>query len=371
MIRFGNKNQCSGCTACANSCPYQAIRMQPDRLGFCYPVVDETVCTDCGICEAVCPFHPSAEDIDLPLSYAVRHRDMQQVAASQSGAAFIALSDWVLEQGGIVYGVGYAEGFCVVHKRAVTSEERDEFRGSKYVQSDLGSLFLQIKTDLQAGEWVLFSGTPCQTAGLQAFIKEPLRERLLLVDVVCHGVASPFVWKDYLQYLEQHYKQKLVSVNFRDKKFGWHSHRESFGLADGQVVYPDFTVYQDGLLRPSCGVCPFAGLSHQADITMGDFWGIEKTSLAKQDDNKGWSLVLCHTAKGKTVFQTVAPSLWVYPLQVEDCLQPNLQHPTRLPSYHSFIGRCYRKDGLVMYLRISRCWKCLKGLAKQIKHRLV
>ena len=105
MIRFGNKNQCSGCTACANSCPHQAIRMQPDRLGFCYPVVDETICTDCGICEAVCPFHPSAENIDLPLPYAVRHKDMQQVAASQSGAAFIALSDWVLEQGGIVYGV--------------------------------------------------------------------------------------------------------------------------------------------------------------------------------------------------------------------------------------------------------------------------
>ena len=145
MIRFGNKNQCSGCTACANSCPHQAIRMQPDRLGFCYPVVNETVCTDCGICEAVCLFHPSAEDIDLLLPYAVRHKDMQQVAASQSGAAFIALSDWVLEQGGIVYGAGYAEGFCVVHKRAVTREERDEFRGSKYVQIDLGSLFLQIR----------------------------------------------------------------------------------------------------------------------------------------------------------------------------------------------------------------------------------
>ena len=100
MIRFGNKNQCSGCTACANSCPHQAIWMQPDRLGFCYPIVDTTLCTDCGICEAVCPFHPSAEDIDLPLPYAVRHKDMQQVAASQSGAAFIALSDWVLEQGG-------------------------------------------------------------------------------------------------------------------------------------------------------------------------------------------------------------------------------------------------------------------------------
>ena len=357
-----------------NSCPHQAIRMQPDRLGFLYPRIDRTLCTHCGVCEAVCPFTCQVHSEigrPLPTAYAVRHQDLRQVAASQSGAAFIALSDSIIEQGGVVYGAGYKGHFRVVHQRAVTIEERNKFRGSKYVQSDLGTIFQSVKTDLQAGETVLFTGTPCQTAGLSACMPASLKERLVLVDLVCHGVASPYLWRDYLWYLEHIHGQKLASVDFRDKKFGWHSHRESFCFKDGHSIYPDFTVYRDCYLRPSCGSCPFAGLKHPADITIGDFWGIEKTGLRAKDDNKGFSLLLCHTDKGKMVFDQSRKHLEVYPMKLEACLQPNLQEPTRLPYLHRLIGKFYHRTGLYIFLTTKSVLRLVKRLIQRIKRSIL
>ena len=370
MLGLRDKEQCSGCTACMNSCPHQAIRMQPDRLGFLYPRIDRTLCTCCGVCEKVCPFTGQASSEvgrPLPTAYAVRHQDLRQVAASQSGAAFIALSDSVMELGGVVYGAGYEGHFRVVHQRAVTVDERDRFRGSKYVQSDLGTVFRSVKTDLQAGKTVLFTGTPCQTAGLSAFLPVSLKKRLVLVDLVCHGVASPYLWRDYLRYLEHVHGAELVAVDFRDKRFGWHSHRESFRFKDGHSLYPGFTIYQDCNLRPSCGSCPFAGLKHPADITIGDFWGIEKTELRTKDDNKGFSLLLCHTDKGKTVFEQSRKHLEVYPMKPEACLQPNLQEPTHLPCSHRLIGKFYHRTGLCLFLTIRPVLCLIKRVIQRIK----
>lgn len=168
--------------------------MQPDVLGFLYPVVDGNKCTGCGLCERVCAFNDNYDtsmNLPVPLAYAARHKDMHEVETSRSGAAFIAISDHILENGGVVYGAGYADHFRVVHKRAVTKRERDEFKGSKYVQSDLAGVFRQVKEDLKGGLTVLFSGTPCQTSGLASYIGGKLRENLYLVDIVCHGVPGP------------------------------------------------------------------------------------------------------------------------------------------------------------------------------------
>lgn len=232
MIEIKNKADCCGCTACNAVCPHDAITMRPDAMGFLYPVVDKDKCIDCGLCEKVCAFNDHY-DISLnlpePLAYAARHKDMDEIMKSRSGAAFAAISDYVLENGGIVYGAGYAEHFRVVHKRAITKEQRDEFRGSKYVQSDLRGVFRQVKQDLKGGLQVLFSGTPCQTAGLNSFIGRKLRTNLILVDIVCHGVPSPYLWRDYLAYIEKKHGDKIAWVNFRDKElFGWAAHRETF-----------------------------------------------------------------------------------------------------------------------------------------------
>ncbi len=222
--------------------------MEPDVLGFLYPKVDESKCVDCGLCEKVCQFNDNYDrslNLARPIAYAGRYKDMSEVMKSRSGAAFVAISDYILEQGGVVYGAGYKDHFRVVHKRAITKEERDEFRGSKYVQSDLTGVFHLVKEDLIKGLTVLFSGTPCQTAGLHACVGKRLREKLYLIDLACHGVPSPYVWRDYLAYLEKKHGSKICYVNFRDKeKYGWSAHKESFKFEDGgaNLVSPMFFI---------------------------------------------------------------------------------------------------------------------------------
>lgn len=239
MIQITDKSRCCGCTACASICAHDAITMQPDALGFLYPVVDKDKCVDCGLCEKVCAFndhYDTSLNLPQPDAYAARHKDMKEVETSRSGAAFIAISDYVLENGGVVYGAGYTDHFRVVHKRAATKEERDEFKGSKYVQSDLTGVFRQVKQDLKDGLTVLFSGTPCQTAGLNAYIGKKLRENLILVDIVCHGVPGSYLWRDYIAYLEKKQGDKICWVNFRDKQeYGWKAHHETFKFVRGGV----------------------------------------------------------------------------------------------------------------------------------------
>lgn len=177
------KTDCCGCTACESVCPHGAIRMVPDTFGFLYPEVDDSLCVDCGLCEKVCAFHGDYDrslNRVKPLAYAAKHKNPEEIAVSQSGAAFVALSDFILSQGGVVYGAGYTGHFRVVHKKAETRAERDEFRGSKYVQSDMNTVFGQVREDLNNGSLVLFSGTPCQTAGLNSFVGKRLRDLSLI-----------------------------------------------------------------------------------------------------------------------------------------------------------------------------------------------
>ena len=237
MIRINDPADCCGCTACASICNHDAITMEPDALGFLYPKVDESKCVECGLCEKVCAFNDNYDkslNLPNPDAYAARHKDMDEVMKSRSGAAFVAISDYILEQGGVVYGAGYKEHFRVAHKRATTKEERDEFRGSKYVQSDLTGVFRMVKQDLKNGHTVLFSGTPCQTSGLNSYVGKKLRENLVLIDIVCHGVPGPNIWRDYLAYLEKKQGDTITMVNFRDKEvFGWKVHRETFKFRMG------------------------------------------------------------------------------------------------------------------------------------------
>jgi len=239
MIQIQDPKDCCGCTACASICTHNAITMEPDVLGFLYPKVDKTKCVECGLCEKVCQFNDNYDkslNLAQPIAYAARHKDINEVMRSRSGAAFVAISDYVLEKGGVVYGAGYKDHFRVAHKRATTKEERDEFRGSKYVQSDLTGVFREVKEDLKNGLTVLFSGTPCQTSGLNAYVGKKLREKLILVDIVCHGVPGPFLWRDYIAYLEKKQGDEIVVVNFRDKElFGWRAHRESYKFKQGGV----------------------------------------------------------------------------------------------------------------------------------------
>lgn len=351
MIKIKNKANCCGCTACESVCAHDAITMQPDAMGFLYPVVDSSKCVECGLCEKVCAFnehYDTSLNLPLPDAYAARHKDMNEVETSRSGAAFIAISDYILEQGGVVYGAGYTDHFRVIHKRAATKEERNEFKGSKYVQSDLRGIFRQVKQDLKNGLIVLFSGTPCQTAGLNSFIGKKLRERLILVDIVCHGVPSPYVWRDYLAYLEEKQGAEICWVNFRDKQeFGWAAHKETFKFVNMGGGKMSFTTlfYKHIIIRKSCGKCPYTNMERPSDITLADFWGWEKTDMKINKDNKGVSLVLVNTEKGREIFDKVKHRMTVVPAELVNCEQPNLKHPTKIHPKHKAFEKDYVKYG--------------------------
>lgn len=380
MIQITNKVNCCGCTACASICPHQAISMKPDTLGFLYPKVDLQKCIDCGLCDKVCAFHSNYDksiNLPEPQIYAVRHKDMHEIETSRSGAAFIAISDYVLNQGGVIYGAGYTDHFRVVHKRATNKDERNEFKGSKYVQSDLRGIFPLIKEDLKQGLTVLFSGTPCQTAGLASYIGKRLREKLILVDIVCHGVPAPYIWRDYLTYLEQKYKQPIIEVNFRDKsRIGWKGHLESFIFQDGSKK--EFSTYthlffRHIMLRPSCSECHYTNFNRPSDFTLADYWGWEKLSSDFNIDNKGCSLLLVNTPKGMNIFEMQKKELNYLSSTKELCMQPNLQRATHLDNKYKKFEETFRKKGFITVGKIygNLGWRYKIEQSKQRISRII
>ncbi len=341
MLQISSKKDCCGCTACANICPQKAITMVEDKMGFKYPYIDKQKCVECNLCNNVCAFtdkYDQTLQYKEPLAYAVRHKDIKQIESSRSGAAFVALSDIVLENNGIVYGCALNSDFTALHKCASTKEEREKFKGSKYIQSELNSTFLQIKRDLQDEKIVMFSGTGCQCAGLNAFIGKKLRKNLILIDIVCHGVPSTNVWKSYLGFIEKKYNDKIISVDFREKKkFGWSSHIECLTLAHkGPIYHKDFTdhFYSHISFRPSCGNCHFCNLHRPSDITLADYWGFQRTDANFNADDKGCSLVLINTEKGRELFEKVQKDIYYLPATIPNIMQGHLEKPSKLHYLH-------------------------------------
>ena len=338
MINIDSPSQCSGCTACASVCGHKAIEMVPDVLGFRYPHVDPDKCVDCGLCDRVCPFnddYDTAGNFEEPIAIGARLKDEELLAMSQSGGAFVALSDVVLANGGVVYGVGFDDDLRAVHKRVTTRAERDALRGSKYVQSELNDTLISVRNDLISGHTVMFTGTPCQTAGVHAFIPPRLRANLILVDLVCHGVPSPAVWSEYLEWIESKHKDKISSAIFRNKKkFTWHRSKETYRfLHKPEIDMTSFSYlfYARVCQRESCFECKFCNMRRPSDLTIGDFWGVEKVNPQLASDEKGVSLILINSAKGDELFRKAEKKMTTFTSRIEDVLQPNLREPSERP----------------------------------------
>lgn len=382
MINITDPHDCCGCTACMSICGHDAIGMVTDSLGFKYPKADVNKCVNCGLCDKVCAFNDNYDrslNMEHPDIWAVRHKDMDIMMHSRSGAAFVALSDYILGLGGSVYGAGYVDHFRVSHKRATTPEGRDEFCGSKYSQSDLGSCFRQIKEELRAGGIVLFSGTPCQTAGLNSYVGKRLRKNLYLVDIICHGTPSPYIWRDYLAYMEKKYKTTFTEVDFRDKKkFGWVAHFETFRSAGKEVSTDTFRYlfYNHIMLRHSCSNCHYTNFERPSDVTLGDYWGWEKTDKNFNADNKGCSLVIVSTEKGREWFDKIKDQVSYIPVKQENCLQPPLVAP--FPANkdraqfeqdyvrHGFKFVLYKYGNVGPYYKAKQLYWKFKGLMRRI-----
>lgn len=268
-----------------------------------------------------------------PKVFAGKHKDEEVRAASRSGGIFTALSDQILSDSGVVYGCVLTEDFAAVHIRAENTEERNKMRGSKYIQSKLGETYKNVKSDLDVGRNVLFSGTSCQVAGLKKYLGKEY-ENLFCVDIVCHGVPSKKVWNTYLCWQEQKNHSKVVGVDFRNKKdFGWHDHVETLYFENGKSTSSRIfknLFYGHMVLRPSCYECPYKSVMHPGDITIADYWGIEKAA-PELDDNKGVSLVLVNNEIGEKAFEQVKSQLSWKQTRLEDSLQPPLKAPFPKP----------------------------------------
>ena len=317
MIDIKEKHNCCGCGACVQICPKQCISMSEDNEGFLYPHVNSAICIDCGLCEKVCPVINQNEPNEPLAVYAAKNTNEEIRLKSSSGGIFTLLAEQVITEGGVVFGARFNEGWEVIHDYTETVEGLEAFRGSKYVQSFIGDNFKVAKQFLNNGRKVLFSGTRCQIAGLKKFLQKDY-ENLLTVEVVCHGVPSPMVWRDYLEYkrAERAAGKNTVSsslnelpvitgISFRDKTNGWKKYgfkicyaaskaAENSVSKSGNKANCEITPFKEDLLmkgflkdiylRPSCYHCAARQGKSGADISIADYWGIQSIHPEIDDD---------------------------------------------------------------------------------------
>lgn len=309
-LRNKNKKDCTGCHACYSICPQSCIFMETDNEGFWYPKVDYDKCVNCGSCIKVCPIINEGPAANKPIAYACINNDEAIRLESSSGGIFTLVAEHVIGNGGVVFGVGFDEDFKVVHSYVKNKEWLGEFRGSKYVQSKIGDTYKQAKDFLKQGKEVLFTGTPCQISGLKSYLGRDY-DNLFCMDNICHGVPSPKVWEKYVSYREHVASSKTRRIAFRRKDEGWKRYSVSF-------IFQNNTEYRKTLrddlfmkaflknvcLRPSCYNCQFKTLHRESDITLADFWGIQRI-LPDMDDDKGTSLIFVNSTKGQAMFEKI------------------------------------------------------------------
>lgn len=339
MIEIIDSAKCCGCGACKNICPVSAISMQADKKGFLYPHIDEGKCINCGKCLKVCPIQSkiTTEVKDRQEVYAVRPKDEELLRKSTSGGAFSLLADPILEKGGVCFGATLDDNLYIKHVSINDKSNLDLLRGSKYVQSDTLQTFTEVANCLLDGKEVLYSGTPCQVDGLQRFLEEKKvdQSKLLTVDLLCHGVPSPKVWKDFTEYLSKKYKRKLKTFYFRTKHAGWENSIETAVFENGKKKRNTQAIrvflnlfYKNASLRPYCYKCQYSSYDRKSDITIGDFWGVEKV-FPEMNDNKGVSLVLVNTEKGKRFFVDVKNNANIKQTSKDRCKQRALLFPAK------------------------------------------
>lgn len=333
MIHILDKSKCCGCNACVQRCPKQCITMQEDEEGFLYPMVNRTICIDCGLCEQVCPVMNSNEPKQPLQVLAAKNRNENQRLRSSSGGIFILLAEYIIKQGGVVFGARFDKNWEVEHAYAETLEELEPLMRSKYVQSRIGNTYKEAEQFLKKSRQVLFVGTSCQIAGLKRFLRKEY-ENLLTVDFICHGVPSPGVWRRYLEEIKFHrsvavggdttlssslkFMPIISDINFREKQLGGYSwkkygfvvHAMSPNKGKNTVLlstHGNDNTYMRAfllnyILRPSCYSCFAKNGKGKSDITISDFWGLQ-LCIPQFDDDKGVCALFLHTKKSLDTFK--------------------------------------------------------------------
>lgn len=371
-----NKKKCTGCRACEHICPFNAIDFKSDEEGFLFPTINEEKCKQCGKCTRECAYINGiyGELLEEQEVYAAKIKNEEILYDSSSGGIFTVFANETLNNGGSVCGCILDKNFMAKHIFVDRKEDLYKLRGSKYIQSDVNNTFVKTKEKLEEGNSVLYVGTPCQIAGLKQFLKKDY-DNLLLIDLICHGVASPSYFKQYIEYLENRLGCKIIEYKFRDKsKFGW--------VGFGSYTYSNknkkikkytlpekdcfFNNYNSGIiLRQSCYECKYAKTKREGDITLADFWGIEKY-YPKIKTDKGVSVIILNTIKGKKIFENVKPNIDYMTSKIEYIVKENgnIAKPSNKPVERDKLFEDLRKNG---FEYISKKYLKKSGIKVKIK----
>lgn len=366
------KENCSGCGVCKLICPNNAISMVVDKEGFLYPYINLEKCTNCGLCKKICPFKGKQqlkENKNLKI-FAVKNKNQEVREKSSSGGVFSLLAEEVIKQKGSVYGALLDKKNQVMHAEITQIKNLYKLYGSKYVQSDLKNVYNEIKEKLSKGKKILFSGTPCQVAGLKAYLGNRKEDNLILVDIICHGVPSPSIWEDFVKTLEKENNSKLKKFYFRNKDFGWLESvkRCRAEFLNKKIRRNELTnsfnnlFLNDLILRPSCHNCPFTTFDREGDITLGDFWRIIE-EIPSFYDNKGVSTILINTEKGKKEFNKIKKDIFYCKSNKRQTKQKTLERPTPKNKKRKQFWKEYSKKG---YLFVAKRYTPY-GLKNKIK----
>ncbi len=373
MIEILDKGKCCGCHGCTNICPKSCISMEVDSEGFWYPKVDKNLCIDCHLCEKVCPILevPQKKEVFTSLTYACKNKNDEVRLESSSGGVFSLLCKYVISHGGVVFGASYDEDLNVRHTYVETLEGCTQFRGSKYVQSKIGTTYKQVRSFLNKGRIVMFSGTPCQIEGLSGYLRKEY-SNLIKVDIACHGVPSPKIYRQYINDLESEYNSKLISLSFRNKDTGWNNYSFKAEFENGNVKQEKGSnnIYMKGFikdiyLRPSCFECEFKKPRTTADITLGDYWGIGGIH-PEFTDEKGVSLIFIHSQIGQDIFNKIKSDLNVIVSDFDYATKWNpsiVKHATYQPKRQQFFELL--EQGVSLNNAIEKCVK--PTLLQQVK----
>lgn len=380
MINIADKKDCCGCNACVEQCRLQCMAMVTDKEGFWYPEIDKDKCIDCGMCEKVCPIiNPILGcESDKTKTWGMVAKDDEIRRKSSSGGVFSLLAISVIEQGGKVYGAAFDDNMMVHHTGVDSVEGLELLRGSKYLQSSNESVYSEIKRELNNGREVLYSGTECQVEALKHYLEREY-DNLTTVDILCHGVPSPKVWRKYLDYQEKKAGAKVVKAGFRDKSGGWRLFSVKLEFENGKTYCGNLNedifmkmFLKNICLRPSCHKCRFKDIHRKSDITIGDFWGVENV-LPEYDDDEGISVVITHSDKGEMLIQSLSNCATVKRVETDVAL------PTTADSRCSVVAHknrdkffsnidTYEADSLVKYVKESPPKLFIAKCRRKIKH---
>ena len=325
MITITNKKECCGCSACYNICPKDAIIMKPDSEGFLYPKVSEELCINCGLCEKTCPVVHKLEPQEkgLEKAYLLQHKNETVLMESTSGGAFSVIAEYVLRKQGIVYGAAFNKDFKVVHEGLEKREDIYRFRNSKYVQSDINTTFREVKSNLNQGRIVCYSGTPCQINALKKYLGKEY-ENLITVDVVCRAVPSPGIWKSYVEWLSN--KGHISSIRFRDKELGYQYSTMKVSYQSGKTIRKGsesdcwLRMFLSGMIiRPSCTDCKFKSPNRVSDFTIWDCFNVYKLDKSI-NENKGVTRILVHSKKGEEILKIISESIIIKAIPYSSCI---------------------------------------------------